>query len=772
MSQPSPPYPSSFGHGTPGPGAFPVGSPRLRLILCLHDHQPVGNFDGVFAAAFRDSYEPFLDEFEPFESLRIALHISGSLLEWLEMNRPAYLRRVRDLVEAGRVEILGGPFYEPILAGIPRRDRVGQMTRYSHHLKSLFGQPVRGMWLPERVWEQQFAGDIAKAGLEYCVLDDGHLRAAGLRDEDLNGHFLTEDDGRLIALFPGDEHLRYLMPFRPPQETINYLKHIAAAREAAGAPQGTAVVFGDDGEKFGTWPGTKKAVYERGWLRKFFEALVENGDWLQTSTFSETLDAVPPAGEVSVPDCSYREMTEWALNTQRQTELHDLVEAKTPEADWSALKPYIRGGNWRNFRTKYPEAREMYARMTEVSARLDAFAQTAEGFDKAKLDKARTHLYKAQCNCPYWHGAFGGLYLPHLRNAVYDHLISADSILDELEGRTGRWCAVAAKDYDLDARKEVRLAGDKLIAYLKPSRGGICYELDVRGAGHNLLATLDRRPEPYHARILAHAANPQIAAAAHDGEESVSIHDLVHFKQPNLEQKLGYDLYPTKAFVDHFLEPGLTREEFRAGRGELSDCPTGVFETTLKRSAAAATVMMSRTARLARFAVRMHKTITLAAGSNALSVRYQFSGLPAGRPVHFATAVHLAGLAGSAEDRYFYDAHGVRRGTLDTALNLPATNRVGLCDEWLGLDAALELGTASSGGPGGIWTHPVETVSGSEAGFESVFQSCAVVPHWEFIVPADGRWAVDLTLTCDASAAQAQALEKGLTKDALRLRAA
>ena len=190
-------------------------SPRLRLILCLHDHQPVGNFDGVFADAFRDSYEPFLDAFEPFADLKIALHTSGSLLDWLEEHRPAYLDRVRALADAGRVEILGGPYYEPILAGIPRRDRGGQMVRYSDHLGELFGQKVRGMWLPERVWEQQFASDIADAGLDYCVLDDGHLKAAGLRDADLTGHFLTEDDGRTLALFPGDEKAAVPAPVPP-----------------------------------------------------------------------------------------------------------------------------------------------------------------------------------------------------------------------------------------------------------------------------------------------------------------------------------------------------------------------------------------------------------------------------------------------------------------------------------------------------------------------------------------------------------------------------
>ena len=738
----------------------PTDAPRLRLILCLHDHQPVGNFDGVFADAFRDSYEPFLDAFEPFDNLKIALHTSGCLLDWLEEHRPAYLDRVRALVDAGRIEILGGPYYEPILAGIPRRDRGGQMRRYSDHLERLFDQTVRGMWLPERVWEQQFASDIADAGLDYCVLDDGHLKAAGLRDGDLRGHFLTEDDGRTLALFPGDEKLRYLLPFRPPHECVDYLREVADRREAAGAPRGTAVTFGDDGEKFGTWPGTKETVYEKGWLRQFFVALSENQDWLRTATFAEALDAVPPAGRVSVPDCSYREMTEWALPADRQAELHDLVDAGDRGANgenWPALKPYVRGGNWRNFRTKYPEAREMAARMQEVSDRLAAAER--DGGEPEDLEEVRTHLYKAQCNCTYWHGAFGGLYLPHLRNAVYKHLIEADTLLEKAAGRpcagrANRWCGVAASDFDLDGRKEIKLCGDQLAAYLAPARGGVIYELDVRGAAHNALATLDRTPEPYHAKILAHAAGGE-TAHHEDGDAAVSIHDLVQFKQPDLDQKIGYDARRTKALVDYFLEPGLPADAFRRGEGSLTGAGEGVFETTIRRDGEQAEAVMTRTARLTRFEVDIRKTVSLAAGSNALSVRYEFEGLPAGRPVHFAAASHLAGMAGGAEDRYFHDASGDRRGMLNATLDLENATRLGLCDEWLGLDVALEWTQ-----PGGVWTSPVETVSGSEAGFESVFQSCAVVPHWEFVAPADGRWSVGLTLTCDASAARAKRLEE------------
>ena len=68
-------------------------------------------------------------------------------------------------VARGQIEVLGGAFYEPILAGIPRRDRVGQIAAFSHHLKNTFGTDIRGMWVPERVWEQGLTSDLASAGM-------------------------------------------------------------------------------------------------------------------------------------------------------------------------------------------------------------------------------------------------------------------------------------------------------------------------------------------------------------------------------------------------------------------------------------------------------------------------------------------------------------------------------------------------------------------------------------------------------------------------------
>ncbi|MEK6249058.1 MAG: DUF1925 domain-containing protein, partial [Planctomycetales bacterium] len=407
----------------------------IRFSLILHNHQPVGNFDHVFEQAYQDSYLPFLEVFEPYEHLRIGLHTSGPLMEWLDSHHPEYLDRLKMLVDYGRVEIIGGAFYEPILSMIPSRDRVGQIRSYTEWLENRLGGEVHGMWIAERVWEQSMARDLAEAGIRYTLLDDFHFKNGGLTDEQLFGYYLTEDDGRVLFVLPGSEPLRYKIPFQNPEETISYLGRIS---EKHSNPY---VVFGDDGEKFGTWPETKQHVYGNGWLRHFFDLLTANRDWIDTTTPSAAMLQVEPLGRFFLPESSYREMTEWALPAQQQIDYAkarhllqdgDSAVEKTP---WQRVAPVVRGGFRRNLKVRYPESNEMYARMMQVSKRLAEVSAQTDSMIDSRLDQARTELYRAQCNCSYWHGAFGGIYLPHLRNAIYKHLIEADNLLAQAKGR-------------------------------------------------------------------------------------------------------------------------------------------------------------------------------------------------------------------------------------------------------------------------------------------------------------------------------------------------
>jgi hypothetical protein len=719
---------------------------RLRLALVFHDHQPIGNFDGVFEGAYQDSYAPLLELLKDYPDLPMVLHTSGSLLEWLVANHPEYIERVREFAERGQLEILGGPFYEPIMSCIPRRDRIGQISMYTEYLERHFGTRIRGMWVPERVWEQSFAADIADAGIEYTLLDDFHFRNSGMQPDQMHGYYLTEDEGRLLKIFPGSEKLRYTIPWQDPEETIKYLRTVAERFPNA------AVVCGDDGEKFGTWPGSKEHVFTKGWLRRFLDTLRANLDWIQVCTTADIIDSQPPLGSIYLPDASYREMCEWALPAEMQLEYAKVTKAHEHDGDWPQLKQFMRGGFWRNFRVKYSEANDMYCRMLEISTRLDDMAQSTVGEEHPDLiSAARTELYRAQCNCSYWHGAFGGLYLPHLRNGVYHHLIAADNLLEQAADRTGHWVQVGADDFNLDARKEIRLASDRLIAYLAPSRGGHLYELDIRATKHNQLATLNRRPESYHERIKAFAEN-RLGA----GDKVASIQNEVIFKQPGLEQKLIYDNWPRKSLVDHFYAPGTPLQEVQRGGGDISDFVWGVYETVLKRPAQRVEVRMSRKGEVDGQQVTVTKTVALATDHPGnLEVTYQLEHLTPGKKIHFGVEFNFAGMAAGAADRYYYDFRGRQIGQLESVLDLPPSGRIGLVDEWLGEDVSLEMTQ-----PAGIWTFPIETISQSEGGYEAVHQSSCVIPHWEITAPDDGIWSVKITLSIDTSAAHARKLKE------------
>ena len=712
----------------------------IRFALALHNHQPIGNFDGVISQAYYDSYLPFLDVFEKFPSLRLSLHTSGSLMQWLDEHHGEYLDRLAALVAEGRIEIIGGAFYEPILTMIPSRDRIGQIRSYTAWLRDRLGARVEGMWIAERVWEQSLVRDLVDAGIRYSIVDDFHFKSTGLPQEQLNGYYTTEDDGRLMSVFPGSERLRYTIPFAAPQETVNYLREIAEQQPDAVA------VFGDDGEKFGTWPDTKKHVYDDGWLEQFFSLLVENQDWIHITTLGETVENVAPQGTIYLPDASYREMTEWVLPAMQQA---DYVHARgelEQDPRWPSVASYVRGGFWRNFKTKYSEANEMYARMMMVSCRLqDAIDAGRSG---EVIDNARRELYRGQCNCAYWHGAFGGIYLPHLRNAVYAALIAADNLLEQAEGLDEPRVEAETGDFNFDARPEVYLHGDKLAALIAPSVGGQIYELDVRAICHNLLSTLTRRPEAYHRKVLAGASNGD--------DNTASIHDRVVFKQEGLDQRLQYDDHPRKSLLDHFLSHDATLESITADTVQQhGDFLEGAYEARIRRNHDRIQVQMIRDGFAEGLPIRITKGVTLAAGSSTLEIAYLVEGLPQDRPLHFAVEMNFAGLPAGADDRFFHNGVGHesenRLGQLGTQLDLHDVQNLGLFDEWLGIDVLFDVDR-----PTNIWTFPIETVSQSEGGFELVHQSVVVMPHWLIIGDEKGRWSTRMNLQIDTSLAESR----------------
>lgn len=705
-------------------------SGKINLMFGIHSHQPVGNFDGVFRESYETCYGPFLEVLARHPGVRVALHYSGPLLEWFEDNEAGYIDKIAALAERGQVEMLSGGFYEPILPIIPREDAVAQINMMNDYIKRRFGQEPRGLWLTERVWEPHLPSIIAEAGLSYTIIDETHFAHAGLGRDKMFGYYLTEDAGNTVAVFPIDKHLRYKIPFKLPEDALEYLRSISAD----GEPKD--ITYGDDCEKFGVWPDTYKWVYTDGYLDNLFTALEENSDWISMPTFSEYIDSHPPAGRVYLPTASYDEMMEWAQPTDVATAYHNIVEQLKDDGVYQDYRPFVRGGFWRNFLTKYPEANRMHKKMVLVSRKVNSLG--ADAVD-ARHD-ARHELWRGQCNCPYWHGLFGGLYLNYLRFANYSHLIRAEKIADrELHGDNAA-IRIERLDYDCDGHDEIIVSTPDYNFYVSPGYGGSISEIDFKPKCFNIADVMSRRPEAYHAKL-------EKAATSEADEDVQSIHDIVRVKEEGLEKALQYDSHDRRCFLDHFLPAGTTLENFMGGghveAGDFLDKPYAVSGEELSRDTMRLSLVRDGEVRLPSktVPVSLGKEFTMTDGSG-IEARYRVlnAGDAAGE-ILFAVELNVTLLAGDAEDRY-YEIPGVELG--ENRLNsVGATESVSLArlvDKWMNIAIVIRCEPAAT-----LWRFPIETVSQSEGGFEKTYQGSCVTAVWP-LSATGGEFSIALSV--------------------------
>ena len=712
-----------------------------NFIFCIHNHQPAGNFGHVIEDSYRNAYLPFLKAILKYPSIKLSFHITGYLMDWLLENHIEYIEMLREMVNKGQVEMIGGGYYEPIFAVIPHQDRVGQIRMMSDKLKDVFGKRPRGMWLAERIWEPQLPLCLKEAGIEYIVVDDYHFIKAGLRKEQLTGYYITEDLGKTLKVFPGSERLRYIMPF----ETVDkFLENIRWVETLGPNP---AAIFADDGEKFGTWPGTHQWVYKEEWLKKFLEAVVENKELVKPVTFSEYIDDNEPLGRVYLPTTSYIEMGEWALPAEAADTYTNLINEVKTWQDGERIRRFLQGGFWRNFFAKYPEANWLHKRMLYVSEQWSVVS----GQFTHHSPLITHHLYKAQCNDAYWHGVFGGLYMPHLRRAVYENLIKAENLAEEIadcelpnaelksEIRNPKSeITIHESDLNADTFDEILIRTPKLNLFFSPHNGGSLIEMDYRPKYVNLSNTLSRWEEGYHNRVKGQSSEVNKG-------EAKSIHDLSMSKEDGLEKYLHFDKCQRVSLVDHFLKKEETLDAFKKNaHEELGDffnkpykregqglggglaMPAGQgTKGTEVSSVARGQIVLSRESR----GIRVEKDLSVK--GNEIDIKYLVTNLEQNIfDVKFGVEFNLILPCCDGADG-FYDVRGkdIRNKGLGSAGEIAGIRQISMVDKWTKMRVFFSFDKDTS-----FWRFPIETVSLSEAGFEKIFQGSCLLFFWDISV--------------------------------------
>ncbi len=285
----------------------------------------------------------------------------------------------------------------------------------------------------------------------------------------IEGFWTTESGGDRVSLFPINKELRYKIPFAKSSDSIDEVKKYS-----------TAIIF-DDLEKFGLWPKTYEWVYTQNWLKEFVQKAI---DKVETIHFKEFYNQHNSLGLIYLQESSYIEMNEWA------------------------------GGKWKNFFVKYSESNRIHKRMLE--------------FKKLQNEP----LYKAQTNDVFWHGAFGGIYLPNLRDNAYSYIIECEDFTQN---------GMTTEDIEIVGYPQLKIKNKNIIARFS-AKGATLIEFDDRKNRFNFQNTLTKREESYHKDIL----NP----SKETNSDIETIHNMHYNISDELKEDLVFDNYERVSFID------------------------------------------------------------------------------------------------------------------------------------------------------------------------------------------------------------------------------
>ena len=710
---------------------------RMLLSLVLHNHQPVGQFGFVNEHCVKVAYDPFVTLMEEHPGVKCGIHFTGSLLDYLIAEQQPLLKRIRALAERKQLEVLSGAYYEPILTTLPDTDKIGQIQKLSRAVEDVFGIKPRGMWLAERVWEPHLVRPIAQAGIEYVIIDDTHFEAVGYnKEKELFGYFVSEEQGYTVRVFPTLSYLRYAIPWDTVPNLFEWLRE--QSEEPLPNFQPRLAFMGDDGEKFGVWPGTYDHNWGKGqYMKTLFKAIEDNANWLDTIRPMDYIDQYPALGRVYLPTASYFEMGQWSLPAERFRELKR-IKKEFEDQDREDVLRYLRGSIWRNFMVKYDEVNHMNKRMLHVAEKVHAMA---DGPDK---HTALDALWRAQANDAYWHGLFGGVYLFNFRVANYANLIEAEA---RAEGNNPP-LVVREFDFNKDSTREVVLTGSPLNAIWKPSVGGMMLELDSRPLRYNILNIMTRYEEGYHQEIREGAAQgtlatPDVLAKSNEWE----MRDAIRVKEAGIDRFLLVDWYRRGAFIDHFLREDVDLAAvYRAFYGEQGDFVNLPYRAELQAGPEESTVVLSREGHVwvgdRHVPVRVAKTFTFRRGEDKFNCTYTITN-QATFPIDVRFAVELAsGFDGGQDTNY---CHMIVNGGADR-LSLNENREI--------FDASTHSSFTTIRGlqlvttvdqPCTLWVFPLETVTNSEAGYERGYQGTVYLHIWPVHLEPNAQWQRKIT---------------------------
>ena len=665
---------------------------NLNILLGLDLQAPASALD--HEARVISVLDPVLQRLAEWKLLRMTLYVGGPLLQHVVEAHPKTLRTLIALLKTGRVELLGGGFHDPFLGAIPEHDATGQIHLLNSMMTRTLGYQPRGAWLRGSAWRPNLPAMLNRCGFTYTLLDEAALAGRGRAASD--GYHIAESDGFTLAVFPIHRELQRRVFARGAAVDRILLEHVGS--EA----QRTAVLMMDDVR------GKPDVDRFTGVLNR----VRGHAEWIRTFTLSGFMETEPPVGRAY------------------------------PAA------PCIGNGSgpvdWERTLAEYPEVNFLHKRMLMASyhvhrVRRKVQAKVRKEPDspaaaclRAGVQEACIHLWKAQNHRVYWHRDHRGLYDARERRAAYGHVLAAERLATELlEGKTTgpRPFEVRPVDFDCDGRRELLVDSGEIGAILSPHRGGGLMSLELKDRGVGLGAVMRRHREPYHEQ----PSSTDIQLVLDDPEEPTEpgIPETPH----DDDARPWLDRRARLSFMDHFLDPGTTVENWSRNlyreAGDFLEAPYEILRQRDDPPENTGVLQLGRngTVRTASGSslVRVEKKFLFSTTMPRVRVEYRlinryFEPAPAWFGIEANFAVFGAG-SQPAKFRAMCAASDVE-GRVSGPRELQRVGYLELIDPEADLVLCLYLEEAMD-----VWLAPVETVTCSRGGTETLQQGVSVLLH-------------------------------------------
>lgn len=638
---------------------------------------------------------PLIDFFTQNEKLKVNLYINGLLVSYLDKKISDFTSKVRTLLEKNLLELLCGGIYEPLFPFIPKDDRQSQLLLMNRLLNHNFGYNALGAHLTENIWETSLAIDLSKSKIEYTFLPKDYFTNSNLKNDEIAGYYITEEEARKIAVFPVFKSITRSDLKHTPEEVYNDIA--------------SSSVNNFNCISFDILPGNED---EFNWIKNLLLLLTSESSDFNTTLFNEYFHKYKSSGRVYLQPSQEKESSRKSL-------------------------------------LKYIEANLLHKKMLRVSKKINSAKDGKSRFKviKEMISQAQDLLLKGQTNLSYWDNPTYGLYIPEMRHNTYANLIKAENLIDISSRHASKWIQVSEADYDCDGNDEVIIETETQNIYISPTNGGAITEHDYRSKNINLTATVSRKKESYHTdtQIMPSSIKKNEVWSTNEAPTAV-------LTKPTLSEisTLAYDTYPKFSLIDHFLKSNLEFGDVLTNELPiLTKTITNAYQIEkIKAKEESCKVSLLSTIKLTNSEqvsdIEIKKQFNTRSGDSSLIIDYELLN-KSDQSIEFIFGVELnfSLLTDTNKNSFVYLDGNQKNKTPNSELlskeELKDINHISIFNQTQNLDLSLSWNKACT-----IYRYPIETLSLKNEHLEKVFQGLTIIPCWKLILEPNTPWELSI----------------------------